>query len=87
MPGYGVVNFNMDGTLNGLGHIFRNAPSLMAGSPVQLSVGVENLLNKKYDPTAYLTSGGYFGTSFGGYTLVDPGAPREYIVSINFGVK
>lgn len=87
MPGYGVVNFNMDGTLNGLGHIFHNAPSLIAESPVQLSLGVENLLNKRYDPTAYLTSGGYFGTSFGGYTLVDPGAPREFIVSINFGVK
>lgn len=86
-PGYGVVNFNMDGTLNGLGHIFHSAPSLMANSPVQLSLGVENLLNKRYNPTAYLTSGGYFGTGFGGYTLVDPGAPREYMVSINFGVK
>ncbi len=87
MPGYGVVNFNMDATLNGLGHVFHNVPSRMQASPVQLSLGVENLLNREYNPTAYITSGGYFGTSFGGYTLVDPGAPREYIVSINFGVK
>ena len=87
VPGYGVVNFNMDGTLNGLGHVFHNAPSRMSETPVQLSFGVENLLNKKYNPTAYITSGGYFGTSFGGYTLVDPGAPREFIVSVNIGVK
>ncbi len=87
MPGYGVVNFNMDGTLNGLGRVIHDVPAFMAESPVQLSFGVENLLNKRYNPTAYLTSGGYFGTSFGGYTLVDPGAPREFIVSVNFGVK
>ena len=83
-PGYGVVNFNMDATLNGLAHIFH---SVHSRTPIQLSLGVENLLNKEYNPTAYITSGGYFGTSFGGYTLVDPGAPREYIASINFGIK
>ncbi len=87
MPGYGVVNFNMDATLNGLGHIFHNVPSRIANTPIQISLGVENLLNKEYNPTAYITSGGYFGTSFGGYTIVDPGAPREYIMSINIGVK
>ncbi len=81
VPGYGVVNFNMDGTLNGL------LPEWFQKKPVTVSFGVENLLNKEYNPTAYITSGGYFGTSFGGYTLVDPGAPREYIVSLNFGVK
>ncbi len=80
-PGYGVVNFNMDGTLNGL------LPGRLAETPVKISLGVENLLNKRYNPTAYITSGGYFGTSYGGYTLVDPGAPREFIVSINFGRK
>lgn len=80
-PGYGVANFNMDGSLNGL------LPGRLAETPIKLSLGVENLLNKRYNPTAYITSGGYFGTSFGGYTLVDPGAPREFIVSINFGNK
>ncbi len=87
MPGYGVVNFNMDATLNGLGHVFHNAPPSISKIPIQMSLGVENLLNNEYNPTAYITSGGYFGTAFGGYTLVDPGAPREYIVSLNFGVK
>ncbi len=81
MPGYGVVNFNMDGSLNGL------LPEWFEKKPVKISFGVENLLNKQYNPTAYITSGGYFGTSFGGYTLVDPGAPREYIISLNFGNK
>lgn len=80
-PGYGVVNFNTDGTINGL------FPGRFEDVPVKLSFGVENLFNREYNPTAYITSGGYFGTSFGGYTLVDPGAPREYIVSLNFGFK
>jgi iron complex outermembrane receptor protein len=80
-PGYGVVNFNTDGTINGL------LPGRLEEVPVKLSFGIENLLNREYNPTAYITSGGYFGTSFGGYTLVDPGAPREYIVSLNFGFK
>lgn len=80
-PGYGVVNFNMDGNIN------RLLPGRLADAPIKLSVGLENLLNKRYNPTAYITSGGYFGTSFGGYTLVDPGAPREFIFSINFGNK
>jgi iron complex outermembrane receptor protein len=71
----------MDGSLNGL------LPEWFANKPVKLSFGVENLLNREYNPTAYITSGGYFGTSFGGYTLVDPGASREYIISLNFGNK
>lgn len=81
MPGYGVVNFNTDGTIN------RLLPGRLEDVPVKLSFGIENLFNREYNPTAYITSGGYFGTSFGGYTLVDPGAPREYIVSLNFGFK
>lgn len=80
-PGYGVVNFNTDGTIHGL------LPGRMEDVPVKFSFGIENLFNREYNPTAYITSGGYFGTSFGGYTLVDPGAPREYIVSLNFGFK
>lgn len=86
-PGYGVVNFNMDATLNGISHLIHSVPTRISEAPIRLSLGVENLLNKEYNPTAYITSGGYFGTSFGGYTLVDPGAPREFIVSLNFGVK
>ena len=86
-PGYGVVNFNMQATVNGMRHIFHSVPTRVSETPVQLSLGVENLFNKEYNPTAYITSGGYFGTSFGGYTLVDPGAPREYIISLNFGSK
>ncbi len=85
VPGYGVVNFNMDGRVGSVGQIFHMRSG--RGIPLRFSLGVENLLNRKYNPTAYITSGGYFGTSFGGYTLVDPGAPREYIVSINIGGK
>ncbi|TCK74127.1 TonB-dependent receptor [Acidipila rosea] len=86
-PGYGVVNLNMDASLDGTGRYFSSLPSWMSKIPLKLSLGVENLFNKEYNPTAYITSGGYFGTSFGGYTLVDPGAPREYIGSLNINLK
>lgn len=86
-PGYGVVNFNTVATLHGIGHLFHGMPARMGATPLHLSLGIENLLNNQYNPLAYITSGGYFGTSFGGYTLVDPGAPREYIVSITIGAK
>ena len=78
MPGYGLVNFMLSLSLNRLGGFGGKAP-------IQVSFGVLNLLNAQYNPTAYITSGGYFGTSFGGYTLVDPGAPREYAVSVDLG--
>jgi len=78
MPGYGLVNLTMGLSLNRMGGPFGNVP-------IQVSFDVLNLLNKQYDPTAYITSGGYFGTSFGNYVLVDPGAPREYAMSVNFG--
>ena len=81
VPGYGVVNFNTDGTVNGL------FPGRLEDVPMKVTFGVENLFNREYNPTAYITSGGYFGTSFGGYTLVDPGAPREFIASLDFGLK
>lgn len=80
VPGYGVVNFNTDGTIQ------RLFPGRLEDTPLQLSFGIENLFNREYNPTAYITSGGYFGTSFGGYTLVDPGAPREYIFSAKIGL-
>lgn len=75
MPGYGLVNLTLSLSLNHLGGIFGSVP-------LQMSFGVYNLFNKKYDPTAYITSGGYFSTSFGNYILVDPGAPREYAMSV-----
>lgn len=86
-PGYGVVNFNTVASLHGIGHLFHGMPPRMAATPLHLSLGIENLLGNQYNPLAYITSGGYFGTSFGGYTLVDPGAPREFIVSITIGAK
>ena len=34
-----------------------------------------NVLNKQYNEYLYVSSGGYFGTSFGGYELAYPAAP------------
>ena len=70
MPSYNIINANLSTTLR-----------LSSSQSVSLAVGIENLLNTKYDPTAYITSGGYFGGNSAGSVLVDPGAPRQYYVS------
>ncbi len=70
MPSYNIVNAVL-GTRLGLGS---------AGS-LSLSVGIDNLFDTQYNPTAYITSGGYFGGNSTGAILVDPGAPRQYYFS------
>lgn len=70
MPSYNVMNATLSTRL-GLGS---------AGS-LSLQVGVDNVFNTEYDPTAYITSGGYFGGNSAGAILVDPSAPRQYYFS------
>ncbi|MDE1952973.1 MAG: TonB-dependent receptor [Betaproteobacteria bacterium] len=48
-----------------------------------VSLNVLNLLNKKYNSTAYISSGGYFQTSSGGYVIANPGAPRSVYLSLS----
>jgi iron complex outermembrane receptor protein len=43
-----------------------------------------NILNKQYNQYLYISSGGYFGTSFGGYELAYPAAPFTIYGSIRF---
>lgn len=42
-----------------------------------------NVLNKQYNQFAYISSGGYFGTPNGGYTLAYPGAPFTAFATVS----
>ena len=51
---------------------------------VALDLNMLNLFNKKYDTYEYISSGGYYGTSTGGYTFAYPGQPFTVYGSIRF---
>ncbi len=59
MPAYATVNASL-----GVPYRFMN-----------FSVNGLNLLNRKYNEYEWISSGGYFGTPTGGYTLAYPAAP------------
>ena len=51
---------------------------------MKIVLSVLNLLNKRFNEYAYVTSGGYLGGNSAGATLGYPGAPRTYYVSADF---
>jgi iron complex outermembrane receptor protein len=51
---------------------------------LNFQVDMQNLLNRRYDIYQYISSGGYYGTSTGGYTFAYPGAPFTVYGSVNF---
>ncbi|MHB1023950.1 MAG: carboxypeptidase regulatory-like domain-containing protein [Acidobacteriaceae bacterium] len=70
MPGYGTMNLGV------------KVPFHM----VDFKLNALNVLNKKYNEYEYISSGGYFGTPTGGYTLAYPAAPATVYggVSVHF---
>lgn len=68
MPSYGTVNL-------GLTAPFKH---------VDFMVNALNVANRKYNQYLYISSGGYFGTSFGGYELGYPAAPFTVYGSVRF---
>jgi iron complex outermembrane receptor protein len=46
-------------------------------------LSVYNLFDKQYNSTAYISSGGYFQTSNGGYIIANQGAPRSIYLSLS----
>ncbi|MHB1705824.1 MAG: TonB-dependent receptor [Acidithiobacillus sp.] len=75
-PGYNVANLTLGMKTTRLDHY---VPTLKG---VNLSVGIYNLFGEKYNPIEYITSGGYFGGNSAGAILADPGAPRQYFVTV-----
>ena len=51
---------------------------------VALDLNMLNLFNKKYNTYEYISSGGYYGTSTGGYTFAYPGQPFTVYGSVRF---
>jgi iron complex outermembrane receptor protein len=51
---------------------------------LSFDVNMLNLFDKKYNIYEYISSGGYFGTSTGGYTFAYPGAPFTVYASLGF---
>ena len=43
-----------------------------------------NLFDKQYNIYQYISSGGYYGTSTGGYMFAYPGAPFTVYGSVRF---
>ncbi|MBW4051840.1 MAG: TonB-dependent receptor, partial [Proteobacteria bacterium] len=75
MPAYDLVNFSIRARSTFLGSLIPG----VQGS--ELSIQVLNLTNKQYNSTEYISSGGYFSTSNGGYIIANPGAPRAVFVT------
>ncbi|MBW4092844.1 MAG: TonB-dependent receptor [Proteobacteria bacterium] len=77
MPGYNVVNIGVD---------VKVPVHLGYGSSVKalkVSAGIANLLGTRYNPIEYITSGGYFGGNSAGAVLADPGAPRQFFITLS----
>ncbi len=74
IPGYNLLNLSVKDRM----------PQLIPGTKLTtLSLSVINMLNKQYNSTEYISSGGYFNTPNGGYPIANPGAPREIFVSLS----
>ena len=76
-PAYNLVNLTIKAETTALN-------SMLIGTKLTtISLGVYNLFNKQYNSTAYVSSGGYFKTSNGGYIIANQGAPRSIYLSLS----
>ncbi len=75
MPAYNILNASINLKTISLDNMI---PGLKTAD---LTLSVYNLLNKEFNSTEYISSGGYFGTPQGGYIIANPGAPRMFFIS------
>lgn len=75
-PAYNLVNLSISDDTRVFNQII---PGLKYAT---ISLRVLNILDKKYNSTEYISSGGYFGTTSSGYIIANPGAPRSAYLSI-----
>jgi len=69
MPSYETANLSFNVPLN---------------KHLALNLNMLNLFNQKYNAYEYISSGGYYGTSTGGYTFAYPGQPFTVYGSVRF---
>ncbi len=78
IPSYNLLNLSVKDRM----------PQLIPGTRLTtLTLSVLNLLDKQYNSTEYISSGGYFGTgnapNGNGYVIANPGAPREIYLGLS----
>jgi iron complex outermembrane receptor protein len=71
-PGYNLVNFS----------IVAHTRLIPGAHDSIISVQALNIMNKEYNSTEYISSGGYFQTPTAGYIVANPGAPRLIFASL-----
>lgn len=73
---YNVLNLNETFRTAALHHVVPGVKM------VKVSAQIANLLGRKYNSTAYISSGGYFNSANGGYIIANPGAPRTFFLTV-----
>lgn len=74
-PGYNLLNVTLTARTTLLNKILPGVKLATFG------LYLTNILNKQYNSTEYVTSGGYFGTGAGSI-LANPGAPRSVFATV-----
>lgn len=76
-PGHNLINLSVKAETTALNH------SIPGIKLTTISLNLLNALDKKYNSTAYISSGGYFQTTSTGYVIANPGAPRSIYLSLS----
>ena len=75
IPSYDLLNLSIRARILG-----SPIPGVTAS---EVSLQVLNLANTRYNSTEYISSGGYFNTSNGGYAIANPGSPRAIYLTVS----
>lgn len=75
IPSYNLLNLSIRARILG-----SPIPGVTAS---EVSLQVLNLADTQYNSTEYISSGGYFNTSNGGYIIANPGSPRAIYLTVS----
>jgi iron complex outermembrane receptor protein len=75
IPSYNLLNLSIRARILG-----SPIPGVTAS---EVSLQVLNLADTRYNSTEYISSGGYFNTSNGGYAIANPGSPRAIYLTVS----
>jgi iron complex outermembrane receptor protein len=75
VPSYNLLNLSIRARILG-----SPIPGVTAS---EVSLQVLNLADTRYNSTEYISSGGYFNTSNGGYAIANPGSPRAIYLTVS----
>ncbi len=75
-PAYNLVNLSINAHTTAFG-----IPGIK-DQVTTVSLQAMNMLDKQYNATEYISAGGYFQTTTGGYIIANPGAPRSIYLTL-----